>query len=218
MISAVIIVKNESLYLDGCLDSLEGLDEIVVFDNGEVPTNHKLRKNEVYKHFPLEAPLNVLRNMCLNLSKNDLVFHVDADERLVGTLPSLPIGIYSIPVQGYTASLRRRGFFKNKLLRIFPKTRYKGTIHEYPVLSGQITELSGIYLSNLGYDVPFKEFKTKLLNYHDRITQALELEEDYVLLKHLEKSLELMGEVVPDAVKIKIQAKKEHFDWFKGRR
>lgn len=218
MITAAIIVKNGDKYLDGCLDSLSELDEVVVFDNGLVPTEHRVRENEVYKHLPISAPMNVLRNMCLNLCKNDLVFQIDVDERLVGTLPQLPLGIYSIPVCGYTSSFSgRRGFFKKDLLRIFPKSRYKGSIHEYPVLSGGITKLNGFYLSNLGYDISHKEFKEKVLDYHKRIERSLIEDDDYVLLKHLVKSLELQGLPVPSELKVKIRAKKDHFDWFKGR-
>lgn len=218
MISAAIIVKNGDKYLDGCLDSLSELEEVVVFDNGEVPTEHQVRENEVYKHLPISAPMNVLRNMCVNLCNGDLVFQVDVDERLVGRLPQLPLGIYSVPVQGISPTFSGgRGLFKKDLLRIFPKTRYKGDIHEYPVLSGTITRLKGLYLSNLGYDVPLKEFREKVLDYHKRIEQSLLIEEDYVLLRHLKKSYGLMGMAVPEIVDVKINAKKEHFDWFKGR-
>ena len=191
MTSCIIIVRGYG-GLDRCLDSLGGIEEVVVLDNGMERSEHRVRSNEVYVHWPLGLRLGVLRNIGIEYSGGSQILSMDADEIFSGGLP--PEGhVWSIEVRGYTRDFDGGGFFRKKLVRSFPRGHWVGGVHEYPEIEGYIREWNGCHFINLGYDIGQVAWERKARDYEDRIMQELWGRDDYLLYKQLEKSLKLRG-------------------------
>jgi len=88
-LSAILITKNESLNLEDCLASLQGLaDEIVIVDS-----NSQDNTLEIAKHYgaiisqPADWPgFGPQKNRALALATKEWVLSIDADERLTTAL------------------------------------------------------------------------------------------------------------------------------------
>lgn len=86
-ISASLIVKNEQDHLRSCLDSIQGVDEIVIVDTGSQDDTIKIAKeytDKVYygKEYFWRDDFSYSRNQSLNLCTCDWVLIIDADEVL----------------------------------------------------------------------------------------------------------------------------------------
>jgi glycosyltransferase involved in cell wall biosynthesis len=115
VIRAVIIAYNEARMLPGCLESVHSqVDEIVVVDGAyrrfphTVPysTDKTRQIAEAYGARWIECPPDGWerqyhkRTAYLVGAEGDWYLHIDADERLVGTLPELVDGnIYALLIQ-----------------------------------------------------------------------------------------------------------------------
>lgn len=92
-IAAVLIVKNEEQILDRCLQSLEGVDQIVVLDTGSTDKTIEIAKTHTDDVFTTEliVPFHFAeaRNRALKHCRQDWVITIDADEVL--TPPSLAV-------------------------------------------------------------------------------------------------------------------------------
>lgn len=84
-VSAALIVRDESAFIEGCLASLTGLvDEIVLVDTGS--SDDTLEKA---CRFPIELysfdwcdDFSAARNFALDRARGDWILYIDADERL----------------------------------------------------------------------------------------------------------------------------------------
>lgn len=85
-IAAVLIVKNEEQLLDRCLQSLEGVDQIVVLDTGSTDKTLEIARTHTDDVFTTEpiVPFHFAeaRNRALKHVKEDWVITIDADEVL----------------------------------------------------------------------------------------------------------------------------------------
>ena len=137
-ISACLIVKNEQLFLDGCLSSLQGLvDEVVVVDTGstdasiDIARRHDARVIEYAWHDDFAAA----RNVGLAAASCEWLLYIDADERLVGTTrEDLREGLSSPDVfcarLVFRVASNRTLFREYRLFRNDPRLRFKGAMHE----------------------------------------------------------------------------------------
>jgi glycosyltransferase involved in cell wall biosynthesis len=137
-ISAVLIVRDEAEFVDGCLRSLVGnVDEIVVVDTGSCD-----RTIEIASQFPISLhhfswvnDFSAARNFALERATGDWILYIDADERL--EIPRHDEYARLLMDRGKVAwKLRlhpRVGWTAYSELRLFrndPRIRFKGVIHE----------------------------------------------------------------------------------------
>lgn len=93
-IAAVLIVRNEQKVLSRCLESLDGVEQIVVLDTGSDDQTVDIARSfmaDVHHSEPI-VPFHFgdARNKALDLAKQDWVLTIDADEVLTkGSLDTL---------------------------------------------------------------------------------------------------------------------------------
>lgn len=136
-ISACLIVRNESRFIDACMLSLVGeVDEIVVVDTGS--TDDTLSKLSAYPvrlgHFAWCDDFSAARNAALDLATGDWILYIDADERFRplaadwrSTLAQTGLAaarLHLHPRVGWTA------YSELRLFRNDPRIRFEGVIHE----------------------------------------------------------------------------------------
>ncbi len=138
-VSAVLIVRDESEFIEDCLRSLVGnVDEIVVVDTGsrddtiEVASRFPINLH----HFAWCNDFSAARNFALERASGDWILSIDADERLEipnrhafsqllsdGGKVGWKLRLH--PRVGWTAFLHLR------LFRNDPRIRFQGAIHEH---------------------------------------------------------------------------------------
>ncbi|CAG1020908.1 partial heptose III glucuronosyltransferase, partial [Methylococcales bacterium] len=105
-----MIVKNESKYLRGCLDSVFGaVDEIVIVDTGSNDDTIAIAEEYGAKvfHFPWQNDFSMARNFALEKSTGDWILYLDADERLTpGSIQELRKITSADERCGYEVTLR----------------------------------------------------------------------------------------------------------------
>jgi tetratricopeptide (TPR) repeat protein len=137
-VSAALIVRNESAFIEDCLKSLEGLvDEIVVVDTGSTDdTVEKARHFPVKLHsFQWQQDFSAARNYAIDQASGDWILYIDADERL--EVPDLAVW-HDIVADAGKAGWKLRfyprvGWTPYMELRLFrndPRVRFRGVIHE----------------------------------------------------------------------------------------
>lgn len=83
-ISAVLIAKNEEALLSRCLESVRGLDEIIVCDTGSADKTIEVAKRYTDKvfNFPWNDSFCDARNSAKSHATGDWILSIDADEVL----------------------------------------------------------------------------------------------------------------------------------------
>jgi glycosyltransferase involved in cell wall biosynthesis len=137
-LSAALIVRDESKFIEGCLDSLIGrADEIVLVDTGSSDdTVEKARRFPVkLYHFPWGGDFSAARNFALEQASCDWILYIDADERF-GVPDSTVLRATLSDPETVAWSLRfvpRVDWTPYAELRLFrndPRIRFQGLIHE----------------------------------------------------------------------------------------
>lgn len=80
-VSAIILTKNEEVFIERCIRSVRWADEIVVMDSGSSDRTCEIARSlgaVVYEREWLGWPRQ--KNLAMSLAKNDWVFCLDADE------------------------------------------------------------------------------------------------------------------------------------------
>jgi tetratricopeptide (TPR) repeat protein len=101
-VSAVLIARNEANVIRRCLESLQGLDQIVVYDTGSSDLTPDIARSmgaDVHTAVP-EIPFHFAnaRNAALAKAKHDWVLSIDADEVLrEGSIGALRDGVGRYP-------------------------------------------------------------------------------------------------------------------------
>ena len=134
-----MIVKNESAIIKECLDSVSPLiDYWIICDTGSTDGTQELVRNYFKeKNIPGELIERPWINFGANRSevfrycegKSDYVLVMDADDKIVGTFPDVPLtaDMYYTPLVCEPLHYYRAQIFKNDL-----DWRYIGVLHEYP--------------------------------------------------------------------------------------
>ena len=167
LVSAVLIVKNESNKLPDCLKSLAWADEIIVLDSGSNDNTCEIAEEYGAKVFVNTdwQGFGVQRERAAQLATGDWVFMVDADERVT---PELEKSILAAVEQGsaiwfvnrlcwcFGRFIKHSGMHPDWVPRLYPRNQaiYDATrVHERLVNSQNLPErkLSG-YLMHYVYD------------------------------------------------------------------
>ena len=137
-LSAALIVRDESAFIEDCLESLLGIvDEIVLVDTGS--RDDTLTKAGRYPislhHFPWCGDFSAARNYAIERSTCDWILYIDADERFgVPDRAVLRAMLDEKDKAGFTLRLHARvGWTAYAELRLFrndPRIRFRGVIHE----------------------------------------------------------------------------------------
>lgn len=209
LLSASLIVRDESKFLADCLESITGIvDEIVVVDTGSVDGTPDIARSfgatvvahEWNDHFA-EA-----RNVSLDLANGEWILYIDADERLVGAdrsdveklLTDAPEVAFRILLQPYLDSTTYREY---RLWRNDPRIRFDGIIHEKVVPAihkvseedGRPIGLADLKLVHYGYEGDQARKHSRNL---PLLRRQLEVEPENLFARHhLARILEVNGDV-----------------------
>ncbi len=137
-VSAVLIVRDESEFIEDCLRSLAGnVDEIVIVDTGSRDDTIEIANRFPIKlhHFAWCDDFSAARNFALDRASGDWILYIDADERL--EIPDRDAFSQLLSDRGKIAWQVRRyhraGWTAYSHLRLFrkdPRIRFQGVIHE----------------------------------------------------------------------------------------
>jgi len=167
-LSATLIVRDESRFIEGCLQSLVGhVDEIVVVDTGSRDdTIAKARQFPVkFGHFAWCDDFSAARNYALEQASGDWILYIDADERF--EVPDRAILDSVLADDGKVAwSLRFHPlidwtpYAEPRIFRNDPRIRFEGIIHEtmrpgierVACSDGKATGRCDLALHHVGYE------------------------------------------------------------------
>ena len=133
-----MIVRNEELFLEGCLESIKDVvDEIVIVDTGSTDRSKEIaaRYGARVFDFPWCDDFAAARNEALEKCRGEWILYIDADERLRPAsrdevrriLSDRRNAAYTVrfhPIGGYTAYREYRIFMND------PRVRFESAIHE----------------------------------------------------------------------------------------
>lgn len=157
-ISAVIIAKDEEEMIRGAIESLSFCDEIIVIDNGSKDRTKEISENLKARVYEVSTDdFSEIRNYGLNVSTNEWILYLDADERLDENLQEVIKKTISESTEYSAFRLKRKNYYlgKNewpyieKLERLFKKESLKkwyGELHESPEIEGKVGILEGYIL------------------------------------------------------------------------
>jgi tetratricopeptide (TPR) repeat protein len=167
-LSATLIVRDESRFIEGCLQSLVGsADEIVVVDTGsrDDTIEKALRFPVKLRHFTWCDDFSAARNYALEQASGDWILYIDADERLEvpdraildATLADDRKVAWSVrfhPLIDWTP------YAEPRIFRNDPRIRFEGVIHEtmrpgierVALADGKTAGQSHLALHHVGYE------------------------------------------------------------------
>ena len=151
-ISAAMIVKNEEVMLPDCLESIKGLDEIVIVDTGSKDRTVEIAGNygTVY-HFEWCDDFAAARNFATSKCTGDWIFVIDADERLKSSVKDLRKAVKSAKDKKFIMvnvalcpgnSWDNPEYYQSsiRLFRRIPEIKYDRAIHNTLTLLGSQVE------------------------------------------------------------------------------
>lgn len=162
-IGVALIVKNEETILARCLDSLKGIDEIVILDTGSTDNTRDVAKKYTDKYIEGVYTWNdnfaEARNIAASYSTADWLLTIDADEVLEeGGLEKARQAIEKYPnakalLVTAISEGKESSYIKPRLLRNIPEVRWLGAIHNYVNVRGEADSGVKIYY---GYSLAHK--------------------------------------------------------------
>ena len=155
-LSVVIIAKNEKDMIGECLDSVAFAEEVVIVDNGSIDNTVPLaekRKSSVIVKTKTED-FSKLRNLGMETARGEWILYVDSDERVSSMLRRGIERVINLPNGFISFKIKRKNFYLGNnewpgyelLPRLFLKKsfiRWKGALHETPLVDGKIGILDG---------------------------------------------------------------------------
>ena len=136
-VTAALIVRDESDFIEGCLSSLAGaVDEIVLVDTGSTDdTVDKAQRFPIkLHHFKWVEDFSAARNYAIEQSSGDWILYMDADERLEICDHAAWHRVLDRSKAGWELRFYPRvGWTPYAELRLFrndPRIRFSGVIHE----------------------------------------------------------------------------------------
>jgi tetratricopeptide (TPR) repeat protein len=137
-ISAVLIVRNEEVFLEGCLASIaDHVDEIVVVDTGSVDGTMDIARSFGVKLLERQWRHDFAwaRNEGLAAASGNWILYIDADERLrVPTGASLRDNLDGsdtwCAMVWFSPTVNATPYREYRLFRNDPRLRFKGSMHE----------------------------------------------------------------------------------------
>ncbi|MEK7159985.1 MAG: glycosyltransferase family 2 protein [Patescibacteria group bacterium] len=153
-ISAIIIAKNEESMIKDAIESVLFCDEIIVVDNGSVDKTKEIAQKYAKVYDFKSSSFADLRNFGLSKVEFDYVLYLDTDERISEELKKNIRKVLSEASEYSAFRLLRKNYYLGenewpyveKLERLFKKdklSKWKGELHESPIVDGKIGELDG---------------------------------------------------------------------------
>jgi tetratricopeptide (TPR) repeat protein len=168
LLTAALIVRDESAFLGGCLESLSGIvDEVVVVDTGSVDDTPDIARDFGARlaHHPWADDFSEARNVSLDLARGEWILYIDADERLEDTsradvehlLRDADHVAFRVLLRPLVHTTPYREY---RLWRNDPRIRFEGLIHEKVVPAihrvadedGRLIGTADVSLVHLGYE------------------------------------------------------------------
>jgi tetratricopeptide (TPR) repeat protein len=178
-LSLCMIVKNEEKYLEGCLQSVQGVvDEIIIVDTGSEDRTMEIaaQYGAMVIPFTWVNDFSAARNESLRHATGDWILYLDADERLAkgqgqllrSLLRNMNAGAYTLIIEGdhyLSTGITRQVNAYPRLFRSHPSLTFTGRIHEQitPSLNALGLKVidSSIVIEHLGYGLDFETVKKK---------------------------------------------------------
>lgn len=156
-ISAIIITRNEEQNLGECIKTLDFADEIVVVDNDSADNTVSLAKVSGAKIFQISGlDFSYLRNIGKEKATSNWLFYIDADERVSPNLAKEIKNAVNADAKNGAFSILRKNFFlgcpspklerMNRLIKKESLIGWQGSLHETPIIAGNIGNLSSYLL------------------------------------------------------------------------
>lgn len=176
-LSVIIITKNESAHIGGCLQSVAWADEIIVLDSGSQDDTVNLCRAYTDKVYETDwQGFGIQKQRALDKATGDWVLSIDADECVT---PELKLEIqqalqttdsngFEIPrLSNYCGrQMRHGGWWPDYVLRLFRRESGRFTdavVHERIIVDGNISRLHTPFLHDAFVD--FEEVLHKVNNY-----------------------------------------------------
>lgn len=155
-LSAIVLCKNESSMLPGCLDCLQWCAEIIVVDTGSTDDSVSIAKKMGARVVEeRSASFAEIRTNALENVKQPWVIYIDADERVSPALAEeIQAQIEQDDVDALTINrkniffgreFKHGGWERDAVTRVFRRSALKGwtgDIHESPQFDGQSKTLT----------------------------------------------------------------------------
>ncbi|MHB1987107.1 MAG: glycosyltransferase [Acidimicrobiales bacterium] len=207
MLSAALIVRDESEFLAGCLQSVAGIvDEVVVVDTGSVDETPDIarRFGARLAYHQWRDDFSEARNVSLELARGEWILYIDADERLVDTdresVERLLGNAKEVAFRLlFRPTLDQTPYREYRLWRNDPRIRFDGVIHEKVVPAihrvaeedGRPIGVTDMMLVHLGYE---GDQTRKHLRNLPLLRRQLLVERDNLFAwHHLARVLEALG-------------------------
>ena len=156
-ISAIIITRNEEKNIEDCIKTLDFADEIVVVDNNSTDNTVSLAKSAGAKIFQISGlDFSYLRNIGKEKAISNWLFYIDADERVTPNLAKEIKNAVKTDIKNGALSILRKNFFlgspspklerMNRLIKKESLIGWQGSLHETPIIAGDIGNLSSYLL------------------------------------------------------------------------
>ena len=136
-IAAVLITKNEEVMLAQCLDSVVGVDEIIICDTGSTDKTIEIAKkytDHVYTDYKWDDSFAKARNQAKQYCTSDWILSIDADEVLAkGGLKKIRSAL-SPKVTAFNVTMQDSKGNSFKFPRVFRNIEsifWKGACHNY---------------------------------------------------------------------------------------
>jgi len=175
LITLSMIVKNEEVMLEGCLQSVQGVvDEIVIVDTGSTDKTKDIANKYNAKIFSYkwENDFSAARNESLRHSSGEWILYLDADERLSPNSAAQLRKLLSLTpntIDGFICTIESNHlqldgsseFHSGGYPRLFrnygyPKIKFQGRVHEQITPSlfalGKSIVNSELIIEHLGYN------------------------------------------------------------------
>ncbi len=197
LLSLAMIVKNEEEFLEGCLQSVQGIaDEIIIVDTGSSDKTIEIAKkftNNIF-HFEWIDDFAAARNEAIKHCTGDWIFYLDADERLnvsnqnafINFIKEIPqnIGGVNCIIESRHYKLDddtevHRGGYPRLFRNLgFPKIEFRGRVHEQisPSLLEQGMSFinSDILIEHLGYNQDREVMEQKVKRNYKLLLQHIQ--------------------------------------------
>jgi tetratricopeptide (TPR) repeat protein len=200
-LSVVMIAKNESRFLRGCLESVRAIaDEIVLVDTGSTDDTCNIAAEFGAKlvHHPWNDDFAAARNVSLTHATGDWALWIDADERLAAGDGDLlryllieaesEVGGYMVNIKNVMTEGENPEVCFHRACRLFrldPRIRFSGRIHEQNMRAlqeaGFVCALSQLTLDHYGYLSDVMDERDKHSRFIRMLTREVEENEDETL-------------------------------------
>jgi tetratricopeptide (TPR) repeat protein len=193
-ISLCMIVKNEEIFLEGCLKSVQNVvDEIILVDTGSTDRTLDIAKAFDAKQFSFTwiNDFSAARNEALSHATGEWILYLDADERLKSgqeeklrqLLSQSNIHAYNVWIEG-SVNLRDGAVVQRnaypRIFRSYPSVRFEGRVHEQITPSLERMEWaihpSDLMIEHLGYGQGFNTVVEKAQRNREILKKQLEEE------------------------------------------